>query len=40
MEMQNLNDLLNAPDAGESLIFAACLLYPDLIKELVNKAAK
>jgi len=40
MEMSSLNDLLAAPDAGESLIYAACLLYPDLVKQLVEKAAK
>lgn len=40
MEMNNLNDLISAPDAGESLIFAACLLYPDLVKELVMKVSK
>ena len=29
-EMSSLNDLLKAEDGGESLIYAACLLYPDL----------
>ena len=32
MEMNSLNDLLQAPDGGESLLMAACLLYPDLVK--------
>ena len=40
MEMNTLNDLLSVQDGGESLIFAACLLYPDLVKRLVEKAAK
>ena len=34
-EMTSLNDLLHAEDGGESLIYAACLLYPDLVKQLV-----
>ena len=39
-DMSSINDLLHAEDAGESMIFAACLLYPDLVKELVCKVAK
>lgn len=35
-----LNDLISAKDGGESLIYAACLLYPDLVKELIEKVAK
>ena len=37
---QTLDDLLKVEDAGESLIYAACLLYPDLVKELIEKVAK
>ncbi len=40
MDMQSLNDLIDAPDAGESFIYAACLLYPDLVKTLIQKVAK
>ena len=40
MEMNSLNDLLQAPDGGESLLMAACLLYPDLVKQVVEKCAK
>ena len=32
--------MIEAKDGGESLVFAACLLYPDLIKQLVEKVAK
>ena len=27
-------------DGGESLVYAACLLYPELVKELIEKVAK
>lgn len=40
MDMHSLNDLIEAPDAGESFIYAACLLYPDLVKMLIQKVAK
>ena len=39
-EMATLNNLLGVEDAGESLIYAACLLYPDLLKQLIEKVAK
>ena len=32
--------MLAAEDGGESLVYAACLLYPDLVKQLVEKVAK
>ena len=32
--------LVKTEDGGESLVYAACLLYPDLVKELVEKVAK
>ena len=35
-----LNNLLGVEDGGESLIYAACLLYPDLVKQLIEKVAK
>ena len=38
--MEKLEDLLDVEDGGESLIFAALLLYPDLVKQLVEKVAK
>lgn len=37
---ETLNDLIKVDDGGESLIYAACLLYPDLVKELIEKVAK
>ena len=40
MDMHSLNDLILAPDAGESFVYAACLLYPDLVKMLIQKVAK
>lgn len=40
MDMQSLNDLLSVQDGGESLIYAACLLYPDMVKQLIEKVAK
>ena len=40
MDMHSLNDLIEAPDAGESFVYAACLLYPDLVKMLIQKVAK
>lgn len=39
-EMSTLNELISAKDGGESLVYAACLLYPDLVKELIEKVAK
>ena len=38
--MSSLNDLLSVTDGGESLIYAASLLYPDLVKKLIEKVAK
>ena len=38
--MSSFNDLLSVTDGGESLVYAACLLYPDLVKQLIEKVAK
>ena len=40
MEMESLNDLVAVEDGGEALVYAACLLYPDLVKQLIEKVAK